>query len=115
MASVAREARETLDQFFEWEPEPSDTPATPATPDSGTERGAGLEALDPSRVNQLAKWWRKRMGQLLSELSPALAEERAKKELRDTLAEELVESALDTEIGRVVKAANKLKSTRAKS
>ena len=28
---------------------------------------------------------------------------------------ELVESALDTEIGRVVKAANKLKSTRAKS
>jgi hypothetical protein len=71
--------------------------------------------LDPSRVNQLAKWWRKRMGQLLAELSPALAEEQAQKELRDTLAEELAESALDTEIGRVVKAANKPKSTRARS
>ena len=115
VASVAREARETLDQFFEWQPEPSDTPATPATSDSGTERGAGLKALDPNRVNQLAKWWRKRMRQLLAELGPVLAEEQAQKELRDTLAEELVESALGAEIGRVVEAANKPKSKRAES
>jgi hypothetical protein len=60
--------------------------------------------LDTTRVEQLAKWWHKRMRQLLAELSPALAEEQAKKELRETLANEV--TALDTEVGRVVKAAN---------
>jgi hypothetical protein len=65
--------------------------------------------LDTIRVEQLAKWWRKRMGQLLRELSTALAEEQAKKELRETLANEVSDTALDTESGRVVKAANKPK------
>jgi hypothetical protein len=36
-----------------------------------------------------------------------LAEDQAKKLLREVLAEQIRESALDTEIGRVVRAANK--------
>jgi hypothetical protein len=49
------------------------------------------------------------MGQLLDELSPAVAEEQAKKELRETLANEVLDTALDTEVDRVAKAANKPK------
>jgi Protein of unknown function (DUF3631) len=71
--------------------------------------------LDTTRVEQLAKWWCKRMGQLLGELSPALAEEQAKKELRETLANEMLDTALDTEVDRVVKAANKPKAKRVTS
>ena len=69
--------------------------------------GEASPQLATTRVVQLAKWWRKRMGQLLGELSPALAEEQAKKELRETLANEVPDTALDTEVGRVVKTANK--------
>lgn len=76
------------------------------------EEGEGSPQLDITRVEQLAKWWRKRIGQLLVELSPALAEEQAKKELRETLANEVLDTALDTEVGRVVKAANKPKAKR---
>jgi len=61
--------------------------------------------LDAARIKQLAKWWRKRMGQLLGELSPALAEEQARKELRETLANEVLETAIEAEVGRIVKAA----------
>jgi predicted metal-dependent RNase len=79
------------------------------------EEREGSPQLDTTRVEQLAKWWRKRMGQLLDELSPALAEEQAKKELRETLANEVLDTALDTEVGRVVKAANKPKAKRVTS
>ncbi len=44
------------------------------------------------------------MRQLLGELSPTLAEEH-RKELRETLANEVPDTALDTEVGRVLKAA----------
>ena len=38
------------------------------------------------------------MRQLLGELSPTLAEEQAEKELRETLANEVPDTALDTEV-----------------
>ena len=50
------------------------------------------------------------MGQLRGELIPALAEEQAKKELREVLANEVPDTALDTEVGRVLRAANKAKA-----
>jgi hypothetical protein len=65
--------------------------------------------LDAPGVAELAKWWRKRIKALRNESSPALAEDQAKKELRATLVEMVQESALDTEIGRIVRAANKTK------
>ena len=79
------------------------------------EEREGSPQLDMTRVEQLAKWWRKRMGQLLGELSPALAEEQARKELRETLANEVPDTALDAEVGRIVKAANKPKAERVTS
>jgi hypothetical protein len=124
VASVAGVARETLDQFFEWVEEPEEaeesdppvTDATPATPYSGTERERELpEKLDAKRVRELVRWWYTRTKQLREELSPAQVEDQAKKELREVLAEQVQESAIDIEIGRVVKAANKARSARAKS
>jgi hypothetical protein len=64
------------------------------------------ESLDAPRVNELAKWWRRQVKLHLEELSPALAEDQARKELREVLAEQVQESALDTEIGRIARAAN---------
>jgi hypothetical protein len=55
------------------------------------------------------------MGQLLGELIPGLAEEQAKKELRETLANEVPDTELDTEVVRIVKAANKPKAERVTS
>ena len=75
----------------------------------------GSPQLKTTRVEQLAKWWRKRMRQLLGELIPALAEQQAKKELRETLANEVLDTAIDAEVGRIVKAANKLKAERVTS
>ena len=123
VAAVAGVAREALDQFFEWveEPEeaeesdPSVTDATPATPYSGTERERELpEKLDAKRVRELVRWWYTRTKQLREELSLAQVEDQAKKELREVLAEQVQESAIDTEIGRVVKASNKAKANKAK-
>jgi hypothetical protein len=71
--------------------------------------------LDAAQVNRLAKWLRARTKELRKDLSPALAEDQAKKLLREVLAEQIQESALDTEIGRVVRAANKAKTNKAKS
>jgi hypothetical protein len=73
-----------------------------------------METLDAIRLDGLAKWWRKRIKVLRKESSSALAEDQAKKELREALIEIVQESALDTEIGRVVRAANKTKSPRAR-
>jgi len=97
----------TLESYFEIA---SGTEVTEGT--LPQEEREGSPQLDTARVEQLAKWWRKRMGQLLGELSPALAEEQARKELRETLANEVLDTALDTEVGRVVKAANKVRSAR---
>jgi hypothetical protein len=96
-----------LESFFEIAPGTEGTEGT-----LPREEGEGRPQLNTTRVEQLAKWWRKRIGQLLVELSPALAEEQAKKELRETLANEVQDTALDTEVGRVVKAANKSKAKR---
>ena len=76
------------------------------------EEREGSPQLDTTRVEQLAKWWRKRMGQLLGELIPGLAEEQAKKELRETLANEVPDTALDTEVGVIVRMASKPKAKR---
>jgi hypothetical protein len=127
VAAVAGVARETFDQFFEWAEEPEEaeesdppvTPATSATPYSEGERDQETEAteppvtpsgeeleekLDTARVEALAKWWRGRVKQLveLEDLSPVLAADEARKGLHEMLAEQLLESALDTEVDRVV-------------
>jgi hypothetical protein len=64
-------------------------------------------------VAELAKWWRRQIKQNLEELSPALAEDQTRKELREVLVEMVQESAIDTEIGRVVRAATR-KTAKAK-
>jgi hypothetical protein len=81
-----------------------------AAPDGGTEELP--EKLDAAQVNERAKWLRNQIKELRKELSAALAEDQAKKLLREVLAEQIRESTLDTEIGRVVRAA---KSPRKKS
>jgi hypothetical protein len=102
VTAVTTVTKEVFDRFFEVVV----TPVTVVTPNSGREREVALPSkLDSSRVKQLAGWWRRRIKVLLDELSPALAEDQAKKELRESLAEEVQENALDTEIGRIVKAA----------
>jgi hypothetical protein len=107
VAGVAREAREVLDKFFEWASEPDDTVATAATPNSGTERGLEREALDPARVRQLAGWWRKQAKVLQAEMSPATLQAHLEQRLRETLANELPDDAIDLEVRRIVRAANK--------
>ena len=97
----------TLESYFEIA---SGTEVTEVTLPQ-EERG-GKTQLDTNRVEQLARWWRKRMGQLLDELSPAVAEKQAKKELRETMANEVLDTALDTEVDRVAKAANKPKTVK---
>ncbi|MGY8668756.1 DUF3631 domain-containing protein [Bradyrhizobium sp. UFLA05-109] len=92
----------TLERYFEIAPGTEGTEGT-----LPQEEREGISQLDKTRVEQLAKWWRKRMGQLRGELSPALAEEQAKKELRETLANEVLDSAVDTEVDRVEKAATR--------
>jgi hypothetical protein len=108
--SVTPVTKPTLESYFEIAP---GTEGTEVTSSQG-EREGSLQ-LDPTRVERLAKWWRKRMVQLLDELSPALAEEKAKKELRETLANEVPDTALDTEVDRVVKVANEPKPKRVRS
>jgi hypothetical protein len=83
-----------------------------AAPNGGT--GELPEKLDAERVKELIKWRRNRIRELRAELSPALAEDQVKKELREVLAEEIQESALDAEVNRIVRAANKARSARAK-
>ena len=49
-------------------------------------------------------------GRLRAELSPALVKDQARKDLREVLAEQIRESALDAEVSRIVKAATPKKS-----
>jgi hypothetical protein len=114
VASVAGVARETLDRFFEWVEEPeeaeeSDPPVTDATSATpyGSQQTELAEALEPSRLASLAVWYRGQIKELRAEMSPATLKVHLEQKLRVTLAELVQESVLDTEIGRVVKAANK--------
>ena len=89
------------------------TPVTEVTDpeaDIGTpsdETGDLPETLDAGRVEELAEWWRTQIKRLRKELSPALAEDQARKDLREVLAEQIRESALDAEVNRIVKAAKR--------
>ena len=83
--------------------EVTDPEADIATPGDGT--GDLPETLDAGRVEELAGWWRAQIKKLRKELSPALAEDQARKDLREVLAEQIRESALDAEVSRIVKAA----------
>jgi hypothetical protein len=76
--------------------------------------GAGElpEQLDAGRVEELAGWCRTQIKKLREELSPALAEDQARKDLREVLAEQIRESALDAEVNRIVKAAAAKKRSR---
>jgi hypothetical protein len=107
---VTSVTRPALEIYFEIAPGTEGTEVT-----LPQEEREGSPQLDTTRVEQLAKWWRKRMGQLKGELSSASAEEQAKKELRETLANEVLNSAVDTEVDRVVKTANKRQTERISS
>jgi hypothetical protein len=117
VASVAGVARETLDRFFEWVEEPEEaeesdppvTDATSATPYSPQQTELA-EALDPSRLASLAAWYRGQIKELRAEMSPATLKVHLEQKLRETLAEQVRESALDAEVNRIVKAATPKKS-----
>jgi hypothetical protein len=129
--AVTGVTREALDRYFDWTlVDDDDKPVTDVTPLTGIgarregqeEAGAAAsssgtepaleETLDPARVTALAEWWRKRIKRLLDDLSPALAEDQARKELREVMAEQIQETALDAEISRVVRAASKDRKTK---
>ena len=57
------------------------------------------EKLDAARIHELAKWWSMRIRQLPDA-------DQVRKELRGVLAEVIQESALDTEVDRVVRTAD---------
>jgi hypothetical protein len=82
--------------------------AETAAPDDGT--GDLPEQLDAARVKELAGWYREQIKQRQKELSPALAKDQVRKDLREVLAEQIRESALDAEVNRIVKAATPKKS-----
>jgi hypothetical protein len=119
--NVTTVTKDVFERFFEVAVVTPVTPVTLVTapeaeiiaPNGGTEELP--EKLDAAQVNEFAKWWRTQTKELRKELSPALAEDQAKKLLREVLAEQIRESALDTEVARVVRAANKARSARAKS
>ena len=100
--NVTTVTRDVFERYFE---------VTPVTVVTGT--GAKTDAspgdlpeqLDAERVEELVRWWCTRTKQLREELSPAQVEGQARKELRETLAEQVRESALDAEVNRIVKAA----------
>jgi hypothetical protein len=131
--AVTGVTREALDRYFDWTLVDDDgkpvtdvtaltgfgtpregqtTEVRTATAPNGGAESALEAALDAPRIAALAGWWRKRIKQLREELSPALAEDQARKELREVMAEQIQESALDTEINRVVRAASKGRKTK---
>jgi hypothetical protein len=82
--------------------------AKTAAPSGGT--GDLPEKLDAARVEELAGWYREQIKQRQKDLSPALAKDQVRKLLREVLAEQVRESALDAEVNRIVKAATPKKS-----
>jgi hypothetical protein len=110
--NVTNVTKDVYERFFEVVV----TPVTVVTPSSQREGTSLPSELDASRVNQLAGWYRRQAKALQAEMSPAILQAHLEQQLRETLANEVPENALDTEMGRVVKAANKPKSSaRAKS
>jgi hypothetical protein len=124
--AVTGVAREVLDKYFEWNlVDDEGNPVMAVTPLTGfSSKGSETEAevetavtpltgfparesgeetvtekLDAARVGELARWWCMR----IRELPDA---DQVRKELRDGLANEVAESALDTEADRVVKVAD---------
>jgi hypothetical protein len=63
--------------------------------------------LDDAQVGSLAKWYRGRVAELRKEESLDLAKDQTRRMLREILAETVEESAVDTEVDRVISAANK--------
>jgi hypothetical protein len=63
------------------------------------------EKLDATRVKALAKWWRAQIKQRRKELSPALAKDQVRRDLREVLAEELAPETVDSAVKQVVRAA----------
>ncbi|WP_426613733.1 DUF3631 domain-containing protein [Bradyrhizobium sp. McL0616] len=111
--NVTTATKDVYERFFEVVV----TPVTVVTPSSQREGGTSPPSeLDPSRINQLAGWYCKRAKALQAEMSPAILKAHLEQQLRETLGNEVLENALDTEVGRVVWAANKSRSsTRNKS
>jgi hypothetical protein len=130
--AVTGVAREVLDKYFDWVAvDDDDNPVADVTGGTGfSTRGEGNwkaeaetaepstrsggenmleEKLDAARIKAMAKWWRAQIKELRKELSPALAEDQARKLLREVLAEVLQEGALESEIGRIIRAAGKRK------
>jgi hypothetical protein len=111
--NVTTVTKDVYERFFEVVV----TPVTVVTPSSQREGGTSLlSELDPPRVNRLAGWYRRQAKALQAEMSPVILKAHLEQQLRETLANEVLENALDTEVGRVVKAANQSSSsTREKS
>jgi hypothetical protein len=131
--AVTGVTREALDGFFEWvavdddgkpvtdvtgltgfsgrerdqEAEVKTAAAPPAAANGGT--GELPEKLDAKRVKELAKWWRAQIKQRQKELSPALAKDQVRRDLRETLAEELIPESIDNAIKQVMQAATSKK------
>jgi len=103
--NVTTVTRDVFERYFEVTPVTvvTGTGAKTDAPNDGT--GELPEQLDAKRVEELVRWWCTRTKQLREELSPAQVEGQARKELRETLAEQVRESALDAEVNRIVKAA----------
>jgi hypothetical protein len=91
------------------------TVVTPAEAKTEVEPGELPEQLDAVRVKELAGWWRGQIKQRQKELSPSVAKDRVRKLLREVLAEQIRESALDAEVVRIERAANKTKPTKRRS
>jgi hypothetical protein len=65
------------------------------------------EALDPSRIEQLAGWYRGQAKDLAAEMSPATLTTHLATQLRETLANELAPSAIDAAIRQIGQAVRK--------
>jgi hypothetical protein len=110
--NVTTVTRDVFERYFEVVVTPVTVVTHPGAKTDASSDGTGElpEALDAGRIEELAGWWRTRTKQLREELSPAQVEGQARKELRETLAEQIRESALDAEVNRIVKAATPKKS-----
>ncbi|MET4150430.1 DUF3631 domain-containing protein [Bradyrhizobium barranii] len=106
--NVTTATKDVYERFFEVVV----TPVTVVTPSSQREGGTSPPSeLDPPRVNQLAGWYCRQAKALKAEMSPSILKAHLEKQLRETLGNEVPENALDTEVGRVVGAANKSRSS----
>jgi hypothetical protein len=117
--NVTTVTKDVFERFFEVAVVTPVTPVTLVTPPEAktvaVEPGGLPEQLDAERVKGLAGWWRGQIKQWQKKLSPALAKDQVRKLLREVLVEEIRESALDAEVRRIERAANKTKSAKGRS